>query len=353
MVIQQEEFGVYDGEKVHLYNLSNNNDMVVKVMNYGATITSITITNSDGNKKQIACGFDTFEGYHSQAYKNNAPYFGCTVGRYASRIKDGKFSVEGVDYSLACNDGPNHLHGGRKAFDKKIWKASIENILGDEVLKMSLKSPHMDEGYPGNVDVSVSFYLSDENEIHISYEATTDMATPLSLTNHTYFNLSGFKQTIEDHIAMIDAEEYLQPDETNVPLGERTKVEGSVSDLRKGRLLRDCFKELSIGFEHFYILNNPGCKLQLAATFSDLFSNTKLEIYGTDPGALFYTGSFTSNELQRSESEQYGRFKGLCFELGRYPNGPNIPGSPGAITTPDTPYKSKAVYKIITNKMST
>ena len=346
MTIEKEHFGSFEGHEVHLYTLTNTMGMTVKVMNYGATITSVSIAEADGKRKQIACGFDSFEEYHSGDYKSNAPYFGCTVGRYASRIKDGKFTIDGIDYNLACNDGPNHLHGGIKAFDKRMWDAKIAEANGLKVLIMSIHSPHMEEGYPGNIDVMVSFSLTDDNELHINYSATTDMATPLSLTNHTYFNLSGFKNTIADHVAVIYSDRYLKPDETNVPVGEEVHVSGDITDLRQGRLLKDCFHELKTGFEHFYLLDNQKGTVQLAASFKDPASNLHLEILSTEPGALFYTGYFTADALQRNDKEKYGRFKGLCFETGRYPNGPNIPGSPRSITTPNSPYTSTTVYKI-------
>ena len=341
-----QPFGKYNNQKVEQYILQNKSGLLVKLINYGATITAIQIPDANGRLKNIACGFDTLEGYFSNAYQNNAPYFGCTVGRYASRIKDGKFSLEGVDYTLAVNNGSNHLHGGLKGFDKKVWEAKVVDLNGEPAVQMHLQSPHMEEGYPGNVSVKVWFSLSEENEINIQYEATTDKATPLSLTNHTYFNLSGFRQTIAQHRVQIAAEKILVPDETNVPVGKIASVNNTSADLQNGRLLGDCFNEMETGFEHFYLFDKPIGNLTKVAEFQDTESGLTLEISTTEPGVLFYTGYFTSPELKRENGEQYGRYRGFCFETSRYPNGPNLPNSPDSITHPGEIYKSQTLFKV-------
>lgn len=286
------------------------------------------------------------EGYFGKAYQANAPYFGGTIGRYASRIKDGKFSLEGKEYTLAVNNGSNHLHGGIKGFDKQIWQGAIVENNSQAAVEMRLTSQHMEEGYPGNVEVKVVFSLDEDNALSIQYFATTDQATPLSLTNHTYFNLSGFENTIENHSAQIDAAKILVPDATNVPVGEIASVANTPADLRTGRLLGDCFQEMETGFEHFYAFDKPLDTLEKVATFMDKDSGTTLEISTTEPGVLFYTGYFTSNELQRENGDQYGQYRGLCFEASRYPNGPNLADAPSAITTSEKNYQSQTVYKI-------
>lgn len=343
--IQTTTFGLHNGQEIHQYTLQNSKGMEVKIIEYGATITSIKIPDAASGMKNIVCGFDNFSGYFGEAYLENAPYFGCTVGRYASRIKNGRFSIDGQEYSLAINNGSNHLHGGMEGFDKKVWKGEVI-AGGNASLQMNLESGHLEEGYPGNVSLKVIFSLNDENELSITYEAHTDQTTPLSLTNHTYFNLSGFKATIENHHAKINSATILAPDETNVPVGVIEEVKETAADLQEGRLLGACFQEMETGFEHYYLFNKPLDSLAKVAEFSDTKSGTKLEIMTTEPGALFYTGYFTSYELKRENSDQYGRYRGLCFETSRYPNGPNLPVSPKSVTQPDEVYQSQTIFKI-------
>ncbi|MEH0152630.1 aldose epimerase family protein [Limibacter armeniacum] len=339
--ITKHTFGYLDGERIDAYTLTNRNGMKVQVINYGATITSIRIPDGSPHQQQeVVCGFDTLEGYQSEAYKANAPYFGCTVGRFASRIKDGKFSVNGTAYEVACNDSSNHLHGGLNAFDKRIWAAEMQ----EDTVVMKLFSPHLEEGFPANVEVSVSFRLSDENELVISYEATADQETPLSLTNHTYFNLSGFERTVESTVASIKADSYLMPDDTNVPVGEVKSVQNDPADLRTPRQLGDAFRELPTGFEHYFVFDNRN-EAAPVAEFSDEATGRSLQVYTTEPGMLFYTGYFTDDKLKRESGNQYGRFKGFCCETHRYPNGPNIEGAPDVMTGPDNPYQSRTVFR--------
>ena len=347
-MIISDKFGEVEGRVVTQYTLSNEGGMQVKIIDYGATITSIIIKDPQGKDKHVACGFDSMDGYLSEAYRNNAPYFGCTVGRYASRIKDGLFSIGDQDYKLAVNNGSNHLHGGIVGFDKMIWQAEIINKGELPTLHMKLKSEHLDEGYPGQVEVSVIFQLSNENELSIKYEGTSDRETPLSLTNHTYFNLSGFESTIHDHEVKIDATRVLDPDETNVPVGPIKSVVGTLEDLSQGQLLKDCFEELETGFEHYFLFDHPIGALTQVAEIRDTQSDSILEILTTEPGALFYTGYFTSDELRRETGQRYGKYRGMCFETSRYPNGPNIPGSPGSLTGPDKPFSSQTVFRFST-----
>ena len=339
--------GNYQGHQISQYTLSNTAGLKVNIMNYGATITSIITPTQDGQTKNIACGFDSLEGYFSKDYLQNAPYFGCTVGRYASRIKDGKFTIDGQDYNLAVNNGPNHLHGGLVGFDKKVWTAEILDDGESHTLKMSLLSEDMEEGYPGNVTVEVTFTLSEENELSIHYDATTDKTTPLSLTNHTYFNLSGFSNTIEQHRVKITSTTILEPDHTNVPVGKVTSVLSTAADLSTGRALGECFAQMETGFEHYYTFDKPDGELALVAEIADPQSGLQLEILTTEPGGLFYTGFFTSDKLQRENGEQYGKYRGFCFETSRYPNGPNIPNSPRSLTNPGERFRSKTVFKFI------
>lgn len=340
MKVEKQNFGQINGQNIEQYVLSNEHGITVKVMTYGATITSLRVPDKNGKAGDIACGFNSIDGYLSEAYLNNAPYFGCTVGRFASRIKDGKFSVDGKEYTLDVNNGSNHLHGGVNALDKRVWTAEVTS----SGVEMSIISDHMDNGFPGLVNIKVSFSINNDNELSIRYKATTDQKTPLSLTNHTYFNLSAFKHTIVGHEATILAEKYLVPDETNIPVGQEKLVDGDSADLRKPIKLNDALKAMETGFEHYYAFDE-NTNLRKVAQFSEAESGRNMQVYTTEPGMLFYSGYFTSNELKRESGEQFGRFRAFCCETHRYPNGPNIEGAPRVWTTPDQPYESRTVYK--------
>ncbi|WP_281615042.1 aldose epimerase family protein [Flammeovirga sp. SubArs3] len=343
-MIKSNLFGVHEGYKVFQYELKNTKGMIVKIMTLGATITSIQVPNKKGNVTEVACGFDQLSGYFSEEYKANAPYFGCTVGRFASRIKDGQFSIDGEKYSVATNDGPNHLHGGIKGLDKQLWQCvnEVSSEVGDSIT-FQRKSNDMEEGFPGNVVIEVTFTLMNNNAIEIVYHATTDKKTPISLTNHTYFNLSGFKEQIGNHQVKILADEFLKADPTNVPVGEKVAVDGSILDLKKGKLLNEVLAELATGCEHYFLFD-PSESLKKVAEFKHLASDISLEVSTTEPGMLFYTGYFTSDALKRESGDQYGRYKAFCCETHRFPNGPNIADAPRVFTTPDQPYTSTTVF---------
>ncbi|MEM9079981.1 MAG: aldose epimerase family protein [Verrucomicrobiota bacterium] len=345
MSTSKASFGQVEGQDVDLYTLSNGNGVVVKITNYGGTVTSIVVPDKDGGSADVVCGFDTIEGYFSDDYKGNSPYFGCLVGRYAARIKDGKFSSGGGDFQVATNDGPNHLHGGIKGFDKCIWDAEIADEEGASVLKMSLVSPDGDEGYPGTLKVAVEYRLTSDNELRIRYQAETDKATPVSLTNHTYFNLSGFKDKVLDHVFQLSSDKYLEPDETNVPVGQETAVAGTVCDFNTPKRIGDCFEELPLGFEHYYVFSKDAAALEKVAELAEPTSGRKLEVYSSEPGTLFYTGRYTSDALKREDGTPFGQFRALCVETSKYPNGPNIDGAPRSVLEPGGSYDETTVYK--------
>ena len=342
MPVTKNTFGNYQNQDIQLYTLSNKNGMEVKITNYGATITSLIVPDNEGSLKNIACGFDTLSGYFSEAYKNNAPYFGCTVGRYCSQIKDAKFTLNGKTYQLADNCGNNNLHGGAVGFDKKVWGAEI---LNDSSIKMTLFSKDLEEGFPGNVEVSVIFTLNDDNELRMDYSATPDADTPLSLTNHTYFNLTGFLETVENHVATVNTNKRLEMDESGASTGKILNLDGKPDDLRIGKRIGDVHIALGDGFEHFYIFDNPEEHLKHVASITSEKGGLTLEVSTTEPCMLLYTGKYTSDELKRENGEQYGKYRGFCCETHRYQNGPNIPNSPKSITKAGENFKSTTVFK--------
>ncbi|AWB65077.1 galactose-1-epimerase [Saccharobesus litoralis] len=345
MKISTQAFGTFKNQDVSLFVLSNDNGVEIKLTNYGATMTSLVVPEGD-KQVNLVCGFDTLEGYFSEKYKANSPYFGCTVGRYAARIKDGKFTLDGVEYTLDTNDGPNHLHGGVEGFDKRLWQAETVENEQEIGVAFTLVSEDGDQGYPGKVNVGVTYWLNNSNEIRIEFKADTNKATPLSLTNHTYFNLSGFKNNIKSHQLKLNASQYLAVDETNVQPGDRAPVENTVWDYRESKAISAVFAETDMGFEHFYVYDKPFGELADVAWINDPESGRSLTVATTEQAGLFYSGVYTSDELCRESGDQFGQFKGFCVEASRFPNGPNIEDSPASITTPSEGFTSTTVFKL-------
>lgn len=344
MAINSRHFGSFKGEEVLLHTLENDNGMSVSLMNYGATITSIKIPDSSGVIEDICCGFDLFKGYFSEVYTANAPYFGGTVGRYCSQLKDAKFILNGQEYNLAKNCGENNLHGGNQGFDKKVWK--VRPFSSEKAqLQMELRSHHLEEGFPGNAKVSVTFTLNKDNELHINYRAISDQDTPFAITNHSYFNLSGFKNSIAQHTIKINSGKRQLWDTSGAATGEEISVQGKPDDLRLPVVIQDAQELMGDGFEHYYLFEEKGFDLDKVAEICDVQSGRSLEIVTTEPGMLFYTGKYTSDELRRETGEKYGRYRGFCCETHRYPNGPNIAKAPGSILKKDEIFESTTIYK--------
>lgn len=346
MKISQTAFGRVGGREVSLITLENDRGVTAKITNYGGIVTSLIVPDRTGRRADIVCGFDTLDGYFSASYRRNSPYFGCIVGRYAARIKDARFTLGGKVQQLAANDAPNHLHGGVAGFDKRIWDAAIADDLGDSVLRLKLTSPDGDQGYPGTLQVAVEYRLNDRNELRIRYQAQTDRATPLSLTNHTYFNLNGFKDRILDHVLQLSSDRTLVPDETNVPVGGEAPVAGTVCDFNQAKRVGDAFAVLPMGFEHYYVFRPSADPLTKVAEIREETSGRRLEVLTTEPGGLFYTGRYTSDELRREDGTPYGQFRGFCLETSKYPNGPNLSGSPRSILSPENRYEETTVFRL-------
>ncbi|MDX6746654.1 aldose epimerase family protein [Polaribacter sp. PL03] len=338
-------FGTFKEQEVNLFCLKNANGVEVKITNYGATITSIITPDKSGKLEDIVCGFNNFESYFLEEYKTNAPYFGSTVGRYCAQIKDSKFNLNGLTYQLATNCGNNNLHGGVEGFDKKIWDAKIVDNNNEAGVEMSLVSANLEEGFPGNVIIKVVFTLTNANELCIEYNAVPDEDTPLAITNHTYFNLSGFNKSIENHEATILANKKLAMDETGSALDKIVHLDNEVDDLRSPKKIKEIHKKMNDGFAHYYIFNKSDFQLKKVAKFLCEESGRSLEISTTEPGVLFYTGTYTSDKLERENGQKFGKYSGFCFETQRYPNGPNIKNSPKSITKKGEEYKSATVYK--------
>lgn len=342
MKITAEKFGELDGKVVELYTLENGNGVTIKATTYGGTITSLQVPDKDGNIDDVVCGFDTLEGYFSSDYQQNSPYFGGIVGRYAARIKDAQFELNGRSYQLAANDGENHLHGGVLGFDKRIWQATTSQSEQHVGLHLSLLSEDGDQGYPGQLQVEVDYILVADNALVINYRAECDQDSPVSLTNHSYFNLSGFKTDIMEHKLTLHSDSYLKPDASNVPVGEVAEVTAA-EDFREGKMIAEAFVDLPKGFEHYYLFK-PDNDLHHVASVYEPVSGRRMKVATTEPGGLFYTGYYTSDELKRESGAQFGQFRAMCFETSKYPNGCNIANAPRAILKAGEAYKEQTIF---------
>lgn len=351
MSITQQSFGQVDGQTVSLFTLTNANGVVAKITNYGGIVTSLLVPDRSGKSADIVCGFNTLEGYFSEAYRKNSPYFGCLVGRYVGWIKDGVFAMaegsgeEPRRYQLTRNAGTGHIHGGAKGFDKRVWGAKTSEQAGEAVLTLTLRSIDGEEGYPGNVDVDVEYRLTAKNELAIRYRARTDRTTPFTMTNHTYFNLGAFAGNVLDHEVQILSDRYLAADESGVPTAKEVPVAGTDCDLRKPRLLADAFRSMPLGFEHFYLFPPGSRPPARVATVRHAASGRQLDVLTTEPGTLLYTGRYTSDDLRREDGTQFGQFRALCIETAKYSNGPNIPQSPKCLLHPEELYDETTIYR--------
>ena len=333
MSVEKVHFGTFEQKEITLYKISNANGIEVSVMNYGLTITSIKLPDGDN----IVCGFDNFESYFTSKYKANSPYFGGVIGRYCATIRPGKFD----NYELSKNAGENTLHGGIVGFDKKVW--TLDNLANDAIT-FSLHSEDGDQGFPGNVDVMVKISLSDDNALTFNYLAKTDKRTPLSMTNHTYFNLSGFAENIEGHSVMVNSIETFAMDAEGDYDANRTSVEGEITDLRIAKSIADLHKEVD-GMEHFYLYEGGIAPKRKVAEFAYAAKNRKVEVFTTEPGMLLYTAKYTSGELARESGEQYGKYCALCCETHRVPNGPNLNGASYIFTEANEKFESETTFK--------
>ena len=332
-----------DGTPVELYVLKNG-QITVKVMTYGAIITEIDTPDRNGKEGDVVLGFDSLEGYLGKH-----PYFGATVGRVANRIAKGKFTLNGQEYTLAVNDGPNTLHGGLKGFDKVIWKAEPISRPDGPSIKLTRRSPDGEEGYPGNLDVSVQFTVTEQNELKIEYTATTDKATPINLSNHSYFNLAGrTTEPVLGHELMLAADHYTPVDETLIPTGEIAPVAGTPLDFTKPTDIGARIKELKgepTGYDHNFVLNSGGKSLALAVRVYEPKTGRVMELSTTEPGVQFYTGNFLDGTITGKDGIAYRKHHAFCLEAQHYPDSIHHANFPSAVLEPGKTYTQTTVYK--------
>ena len=338
-------FGTADGKKVDLYTLVNANGVKANLTNYGATVVDLFTPDRDGKLANISLGFDSVTPYESK----KEPYFGATIGRYANRIAKGKFTLDGKTYQLATNDKSNALHGGLKGFDKRVWKAEVVEAANPTV-RFSLQSADGEEGYPGAMDVTVVYTLTDKNDLQMSYTATTDKPTVVNLTNHTYFNLHGSANgVILDHVVTIPADRYTPVNATLIPTGELKALEGTVMDFRKPTAIGTRLKEVGgdpVGYDHNYVLNKTpeGDGVKLNAEVYEPVSGRVLEVLSDQPGVQFYTGNFLDGTVSGREGKPYQQYTGFCLEPQHYPDSPNQPAFPSVVLRPGQTYHSTIVF---------
>lgn len=332
------------GQKVTLYKLVNPRGAEVEIMDWGATIVSIKVPDRSGSLGDVALGFD-----HLADYEAKSPFFGCIAGRYANRIAKGKFSLNGKEYSLAINNAPNSLHGGKVGFDKKLWKR-VPVAGAGAALALEMTSADGDEGYPGTLHVQVTYTWSDANELSIDYKATTDQATVLNLTNHNYFNLGGAGNgTILDHELTLNCDSFTPTDDTLIPTGEIRTVAGSPLDFRTSQVIGARIEDPAVpmkqgkGYDHNFIINGSG--LRTAAVARDPKSGRTLEVLTTEPAVQLYTGNFLDGTIHGKGGRRYPHRGGFCLEAQHYPDSPNHPTFPSTELKPGETYKQTTIFK--------
>ncbi len=346
-LIENDSFaGIVNGKQVKLFTLKNENGLVAQISNYGGRVISLWTPDKKGNFDDIVLGYASLEGYlHS-----NEIYYGALIGRYGNRIGNGLFYLNDTVYKLAKNDnGMNHLHGGVTGFNAVVWDARQPD---DHTLVLNYVSRDMEEGYPGKLEVEVKYTLTNDNELRIDYDATTDKPTPVNLTHHSFFNLNGAGSgTINNHILQINADYYTPVDSMLIPTGEIVPVEGTPMDFREptaiGKRIDEDFEQLKFGkgYDHNWVLNKSGNGLTFAASVVAPESGRTMEVYTNEPGLQFYSGNFLNSSDTGKDGKVYEHRSALCLETQHFPDSPNKPGFPSVILNPGEKYKSVCVYK--------
>jgi aldose 1-epimerase len=341
--VQKSSFGkLPDGTEIEQYTLTNGKGAVAKVISYGATLTELWIPDKAGKNADVVLGFDNLA-----QYAGDHPFFGATVGRYGNRIAKGKFSIDGKEFSLFLNNGPNSLHGGKVGFNRKIWKAEPVNVAHGAAVKFTYVSADGEEGYPGTLTVHVIYELADDNALKITYHASTDKATVVNLTNHSYFNLSGAGSgDILTEVLQLDADRYTPVDSTLIPTGELKSVEGTPFDFRKPTAIGARNSQIPgiAGYDHNFVLNGEAGKLRKIGEVSDPASGRAMEIWTTEPGVQLYV-SLGLNGSIKGIGGAYPQFGALCLETQHFPDSPNHPTFPSTVVRPGKDYHSETVYK--------
>lgn len=347
--MEHKPFGqTAEGEKVDLYTLTNPNGMEAAISTYGGIVVSLKTPDRSGKLGDVVLGFDDLKGY-----LGTSPYFGALVGRYGNRIAKGKFSLDGVEYTLAKNNGENSLHGGLRGFDKRVWTAKE---VSPESLELSYFSKDGEEGYPGNLSATVTYTLTDSNELKIDYSATTDKDTVLNLTNHSYFNLAGEGEgDILGEMVMINADRFTPTDSGLIPTGELRSVEGTPFDFRKPHAIGERINStdeqivMAKGYDQNFVLNRAGNGLELAARVTDPKTGRVMEVLTTQPGLQFYSSNFLDGTIHGKGGKVYGPRAAFCMETQHFPDSPNHPSFPSTELKPGERYQTTTMYRFLTD----
>jgi len=347
--IQKNSFGkTREGVAVSLYTLTNRNGVEARITNYGGILVSLKTPDRHGTLVDIVLGFDSVEGYQA----NPSPFFGALIGRYANRIGHARFTLGGVEYKLDKNDGDNTLHGGSRGFDKRLWSA---RELPDGGLELTYLSKDGEEGFPGNLTATVTYHLTDANELRIDYAATTDKLTVVNLTNHSYFNLKGAGSTdILGHRLMLNADRFTPVDAGLIPTGELRPVAGTPFDFRKptaiGAHIEEADEQLKLGhgYDHNWVIHRTGDGLTPAARVDEPTTGRVLEVLTTQPGVQFYTSNFLDGTIHGKGGMVYARRSALCLETQHFPDSPNKPAFPSTELKPGERYRSTTVFRFLT-----
>jgi aldose 1-epimerase len=353
--ITKQRWGELDGRPVELYTLTNSRRMQVRISDYGGIIQSIRVPDRRGRRANVTLGFRELEDY-----VQDSPYFGCITGRYANRIAEGRFSLDGVEHQLATNNGPNHLHGGNVGFDKRIWAATEIRRANRVGLRLTYTSPDGEENYPGTLRTTVTYLLTNRNEIRMDYHATSDAPTIVNLTNHAYFNLAGEGSgTIAGHRLQLNASRYTPVDPTLIPTGQLARVRGTPFDFRRptaiGARIRSRHRQIVIGqgYDHNFVLDRPSLgddSMIRAARVREPRSGRVLEIFTTEPGIQFYSGNFLDGTLVGTSGRVYRQTDGFALETQHFPDSPNQPNFPSTVLRPGEQYETSTIYKFSTTR---
>jgi aldose 1-epimerase len=344
VTLDQQEWGkTPDGAVVHLFTLKNRRGMVAKVTSFGAILTELRVPDRDGRAANVVLGFDRLD-----AYLRGHPAFGATIGRFANRIARARFTIDGVEYQVTANSGANHIHGGRQGFDKKVWQVRpLPPADREAAVEFSYLSKDGEEGYPGNLKVTVTYTLTDGNELRIDYRASTDKATPINLTNHSYFNLAGSGDVLDQEL-MINADRYTPADGDLIPTGEIVTVQGTPLDFTKPEKLGARIEKLKPqpnGYDHNYVINGDAGTLRLAARATEPRSGRVMEVSTTEPGVQLYTGNWLDGKIQGVDGVVYPRHGGFCLETQHYPDSVNKPTFPSPLLRPGRIFNSTTVFR--------
>jgi aldose 1-epimerase len=345
-MVDRKPFGTMpDGTQIYEFTLRNSRGMEAKILNYGGIVTSLKTPDRNGQLADVVLGYDNLA-----SYIKDTPYFGAMIGRYGNRIAKGKFTLNGKEYSLAVNNGPNALHGGLKGFDKVVWTPKVVASVDGASLELTYLSKDGEEGYPGNLKVRGVYTLTEDNALKLVYTAKTDKDTVVNLTQHSYFNLKG-KGDILDHVVMIDADKFTPVDETLIPTGELKPVAGTPFDFRKptpiGARIKQNDEQLKFGngYDHNWVINKRAGELSLMARVEEPITGRVLEVLSTEPGLQFYSGNFLDGSQTGKGGWVYQFRNAFCMEPQHFPNSPNQPNFPSVVLKPGQTYKNTIIYR--------